>query len=564
MLLPRDTIVPTISPSEDPRLSSNSNNNSSSTNLAASMRGSNSVSSMNNDSNTNLNSLQFNSQSGMNEPSYPLAKIDEDDAHLSFSYTKIVFVVVLFLVSLVAFVIQTEVTSYLYSDLEFSEPILLLFLTHGSWWLLWPLQFIIIGIYKAFRRWKLYKFNKSNQLDGYMSIHNSEVNLPSSGTPGNRRTSMSSSSAARIPSIVDENTNTGGIGGASTGASFPFTVPNNKWKGWRKAFASSVKAQHRNIFHSAELTAGLNIKDYKIEYGRHQNFKTYSNFFKSTAITYIFKSTFSLSFILNIAGLTWYIAMALSTGADVTAIYNCSAFTAYLFAIPILGDKFSWLKMSSVITAIGGVFIVAYTGKSSSSSTDPDQPEVDKYPHRLMGNVIILIGAILYGLYEVIYKKKCCPPSNEVSARRQATFSNFSMCFIGINTLIILGIPMLFVHITGIHTFKIPSDSKSWFYIIISTFANLTFSCSFLALMALTSPVLSSVSSLVTILIVGLTEWLLRGQIISFGQWIGYLFVLIGFSLLTYASWNEISEEDQDDVLLTSDVESIISTASNS
>ncbi|GME67861.1 unnamed protein product [[Candida] boidinii] len=559
MILPRDAIVPTISPSEDPILTSNNNN--SSTNLAASMRGSNSINSMNNGTNTNLNSLQFNSQSGMNEPSYPLAKIDENEAHLSFSYTKIVFVIALFLLSLVSFVIQTEVTSYLYSDLGFSEPILLLFLTHGSWWLLWPLQFIIIALYKAFRRWKLYKFDKSNQLDGYMSIHNSEVNLPSSGTPANRRTSMSSSSAARIPSVADENTNTGGT---STGTSFPFTVPHKKWKGWRKAFASSVKAQHRNIFHSAELTAGLNVKDYKIEYGKHQNFKSYSNFFKSTAITYIFKSTFYLSFILNIAGLTWYIAMSLSTGADVTAIYNCSAFTAYIFAIPILGDKFSWLKMSSVITAIGGVFIVAYTGKSSSGNTDPDQPDVDKYPNRLMGNVIILIGAILYGLYEVIYKKRCCPPSNEVSARRQATFSNFSMCFIGINTLIILGIPMLFVHITSIYKFNIPSDPKSWFYIIISIFANLTFSCSFLALMALTSPVLSSVSSLVTILIVGLTEWLLRGQIISSGQWIGYLLVLIGFSLLTYASWNEISEEDQDDVLLTSDVESIISTASNS
>lgn len=417
-----------------------------------------------------------------------------------FSYLKIAFVVVLFVVSLFSFVTQTELTSLLYSSSGFNEPILLLYLTHGTWWLLWPLQFFSVGVFKAFKKWLLHH-------RGYAS------------------------------------------------------VDGRRWKGLRRAFASSVKAQHQNIFHTAELTALPNIAGYEILYkDPKKSFKFYSQFFKSTAIWYVFKMSALLSVILNIAGCTWYLAMSLSTGGDVTAIYNCSAFTAYIFAIPILKEKFSWIKANSVIIAVAGVFIVAYMGRSSTSTSDPDSGTV--YPHRLLGNFIILLGAILYGLYEVFYKKWCCPPSELVSARRQATFSNFIMCLIGLNTFFIMGVGMLVCEISGFHHFEIPTHGKAMLYMITSIISNHLFSVSFLGLMSLTSPVFSSVASLITILIVGIVEWLFRGIVITFYQIIGYILIIVGFALLTYASWSEISQEDVDDDYIT-DTESTYSSASS-
>lgn len=421
-----------------------------------------------------------------------------------FSYLKIVFVVVLFVVSLFSFVTQTELTSLLYSAYGFNEPILLLYLTHGSWWLLWPLQFLSIGVFKSVRKFVLHQ-------RGY--------------TP----------------------------------------VDGRRWKGLRRAFASSIKAQHQNIFHTAELTAHSNIGDYEIRYkDPRKSFRKYSQFFRSTAIWYVFKMSALLSLILNVAGVTWFLAMSLSTGSDVTAIYNCSAFTAYIFAIPILKERFSWIKANSVITAIAGVFIVAYMGKSSSGgdAADPDAGTGTAYPHRLFGNFIILLGAILYGLYEVFYKKWCCPPSELVSARRQATFSNFIMCLIGINTFFIMGIGMLVCEVSGLHHFQIPTHGKALLYMVTSIISNHLFSVSFLGLMSLTSPVFSSVASLITILIVGLFEWLFRGIVITFYQIIGYILIIVGFGLLTYASWSEISQEDVDDDYIT-DTESTYSTASS-
>lgn len=383
-----------------------------------------------------------------------------------FSYVKLAFVVGLFLLSLVAFVAQTELTSLVYTQYAFHEPVLLLYLTHASWWMLWPMQVLAVGVFKAFRRPK---------------------------------------------------------------------------DSFRRGIASSIKAQHRMVFHCAELTAQESLPGYTLLYPDPKaSFKHYSTFIASDAFKYMLKTALVLSVVLNCAGVTWYVAMGLSTGGDVTAIYNCSAFTAYVFGVFLLGDTFSIMKAMAVVVAVAGVFMVAYLGSS-------DGVAGVEYPHRLLGNLVILFGAILYGLYEVLYKKMACPPANEVSARRQAGFSNFVMCLIGLATAALLTPIILFVHITGLHHFDIPSDWGCLSMIALSVLANQVFSLAFLGLMSLTSPVFSSVASLLTILVVGWVEWMFRGVLLTLGQLGGYLCIVMGFSLLTFCSWGEISEEERDD-----------------
>ncbi|CDK27481.1 unnamed protein product [Kuraishia capsulata CBS 1993] len=432
---------------------------------------------------------------------------------IAYSAGKIVFVVFLFIISLVAFVAQTESTSYLYSSTNFKEPFLLLYMTHGMWWITWPLQVAGVATWKTYIK---FQAHRNNAIESYSDLLRHE-------REGNNRQGR------------------------------------KVWKGFRKTFTSSVKAQHRNIFESADLTAQENVPGYKSPLVRHhegsvsKHPKTYYLMFFSQAMRHTVGSAFIIMIVLNIAGSSWYVAMGLSTGSDVTAIYNCSAFAAYAFAVPYLGERFSWLKMLSVLVAVLGVFVVAYSG---SSGADNDS---SKYPHRLLGNLIILAGAVLYGFYEVLYKKLMCPPSSAVSARRQATFSNFAMSVIGFWTFSCLWIPLLLVHVTNIHRFSFPASSLEWGLILASLLSNICFSCSFLALMALTSPVLSSVASLLTIMLVGVFEWVAFGIKVSSSQLLGYLLVVVGFGVLTYASWSEISEEELDEGGHDTDSDSVAS-----
>jgi len=102
-----------------------------------------------------------------------------------------------------------------------------------------------------------------------------------------------------------------------------------------------------------------------------------------------------LVFTLTIAATTWFLAITLTTTSDVTALYNCSAFFAYAFSIPLLGERLRTDKILAVVMSIIGVFIVTYADSGSEIS---DVSRQDGKRHtRLFGNVIIALGAVLYG-----------------------------------------------------------------------------------------------------------------------------------------------------------------------
>lgn len=391
------------------------------------------------------------------------------------SKTKLLFVIGAFTISLAAFVCQTEFTSVAYK-LNFQEPLIMLWVTHGSWWLLWPLQILMVASYRTLQ--------KRTNVKGY----------------------------------------------------------------WKKC----IMRQFNNIYHTAVLVYDKDELVVSEILSRNEKLDSSSlkeciiSFLKAPAITSLIKKSFFITLVLTVAGGTWYGAMALTFPSDVTAIYNCSAFTAYAFAIPMLNESFTWLKSSSVFIAVSGVFLVAYS----------DTP-AESYPYRLWGNLIILVGAVLYGYYEVLYKLHCCIPSHlskVITPRRQATFANFIMGLFGLFTSIILILVIIISSITGIHKFNFfnyENVGTIWVYISTCIVSNLLFSASFLCLMALTGPVLSSVSSLLTIFLIGIVEWYIFGNKLGTQQLIGDGFIVVGFALLTYASWKEIAEGKDDDDIST-------------
>lgn len=447
------------------------------------------------------------------------------------SKAKIVFVSLLFLLSLVSFLCQTEFTSQAYKY-GFKEPIILLLVTHGSWWLLWPLQAFFVLIGRTIGKAKNRRGKRYERLNSNAFLLENEAGHPQEG----HQQSMNSFHA---------------------------------WGYFKRCLIKQVL----NVYHTLILVYEPNVNGDKSTSNlsalveRNPQLPSSGSFWRclrmlvaTPAFRYVFVKAGLISLVLNTAGITWYGAMALTYASDVTAIYNCSAFTAYAFAIPLLNERFSWLKASSVVIAVAGVFIVAYSG-STGSDANRD------YPYRFWGNLVISVGAVMYGYYEVLYKKYTCIPahlSSVVTPRRQSTFANFVMGLLGLFTVALLLIGIFLAEITHLYHFNLfdygDHTSKIWLFISGSIVSNLLFSASFLSLMALTSPVLSSVSSLVTIFLIGVVEWVLFGNALGVKQLIGDALVIVGFVVLTIASWKEISEGSEDDEI---DEASLYSFATN-
>jgi drug/metabolite transporter (DMT)-like permease len=261
---------------------------------------------------------------------------------------------------------------------------------------------------------------------------------------------------------------------------------------------------------------------------------------------------------LTIAGLTWYLAVSMTTPSDLTAIYNCSAFFAYAFSVPLLKERLRLDKMLAVAVAIAGVLIVAYGDGSGSSSeasatvnTDAGsgQPGLIDPATRFLGNIIIGIGSVLYGLYEVLYKRYACPPEG-LDATRGVIFANTFGSLMGAFTLLVLWIPLPLLHVLGWETFEVPTGRTAWL-LFISVIMNMVFSGSFLTLISLTSPVLSSVAALLTIFIVAIADWWVTGVPLSPAAVLGCSLIIAAFAMLSWSTWREMNEEanrKQDDL----------------
>ncbi|KAI5291852.1 hypothetical protein KEM54_005288 [Ascosphaera aggregata] len=348
--------------------------------------------------------------------------------------------------SLISFVVQTETAVYIQKELGWVKPYCMLYLTHGSWVLLYPAQLIILRL---------------------------------------RRRNLSSTAFWRRHIHLIHTT------------------------------AQMVQSRELHLSQRAQLTS---------------------------PIPYLPRTIAAVTCALTCAGCSWYIAVNLTTPSDLTAIYNCSAFFAYAFSIPLLGDKLRVDKVLSVAVAIVGVLIVAYCpsteGGGEQQVTEADLTESS---NRALGNLIIGVGSVLYGLYEVMYKRYACPPEG-TSAGRGVIFANTVASLIGLFTILFLWIPLPVLHWLGLETFEMP-DAHTACILAISTISNAVFSGSFLVLISLTSPVLSSVAALLTIFLVALVDWGIHKVPLTFASLVGGLLIVCAFLLLALSTYRELDEE---------------------
>ncbi|WQF88201.1 Putative solute carrier family 35 member F3/F4 [Colletotrichum destructivum] len=356
---------------------------------------------------------------------------------------KYIYAAFFLVLSLFSFVIQTELSAYIQQELHWDKAYCMLYLTHGSWAMLWPVQLLILRINKRKTSW---------------------------------------------PSF------------------------------WRR---------HRELVH----TTAIMVQRQDLDLTRPGTHPRTSPWF------YLVRTTAFVTCALTVAGLSWYVAVNMTTPSDLTAIYNCSAFFAYVFSVPLLKEPLRMDKSLAVLVAIAGVLVVAY---GDSSPADNDAAHNQAAGERLKGNLVIGVGSVLYGLYEVLYKRYACPPDGCSPGRGMVFANTFGSC-IGAFTLTVLWIPLPILHWTGIEEFALPTGYTAWM-LFFSVVMNATFAGSFLVLISLTSPVLSSVASLLTIFIVAITDWLRTGEPLSAAALLGGVMIMIAFGMLSWSTWREMTE----------------------
>ncbi|KAG5462268.1 MAG: hypothetical protein BJ554DRAFT_5430 [Olpidium bornovanus] len=188
---------------------------------------------------------------------------------------------------------------------------------------------------------------------------------------------------------------------------------------------------------------------------------------------------------LNVPSYAWYVAVTLTTMTDLTAIFNTAALWAWVASIVLLHERATTPKVLAVVLSVGGVWIMSASSEQPAAAANT--PAVSQW----IGNLLALAGAMLYGLYEVLYKVYAVPVGAPSVRLVQVLTS-----MIGLSTLTGFWVFIPLLNYVGFESFE-PPTLKQFGLILMMASLGVAYNCLMMLVIALTTPVFAAVGIMV-------------------------------------------------------------------
>ncbi|KAJ3863064.1 hypothetical protein EV359DRAFT_82731 [Lentinula novae-zelandiae] len=254
--------------------------------------------------------------------------------------------------------------------------------------------------------------------------------------------------------------------------------------------------------------------------------------------------------------LLWGVGISLSSASDVTVIWNTNAFFAYLISVTVLGHQHQHSKFAAVLLATMGVVLVVYGGAEPGNSVLHHR----RLPSRSVGDLFALLASVLYAGYQLFYdgfielpltspqgldnfSSESTPlmEPEELEEYKDAIYpspygleSSFWTSMIGLCTMSLLWAAFPALQSLGIEHFGLPTDLPTVLAILGAAMSGATFMTGTMMLLASWGAVTTSVTTLLTTVLVFLTD-LLLGAAISVWSIIGAATIAAAFVMLLLA-----------------------------
>lgn len=281
-------------------------------------------------------------------------------------------------------------------------------------------------------------------------------------------------------------------------------------------------------------------------------------------------------------GLLWFCAVTLAPLTDVTALWNTNAFFAYLLTVKLYGLKWDLRRLGAVILATVGAAVVVYGGSRTPELAEPS-PEIKSSARAIeipksafIGDLLTLFASIIYGVYQVLYKRYATLPNDpEVLAEGDGLYSrvpsesvyseiaspgdelteetilaeasvahpppfglfpNLLTSAIGVATFLFLWIPLPILHFSGIMPFELPTSPLTIATMAGIALSGVVFNGGFMILLGVWGPIVTSVGSLLTIVLVFLSDFIFGGAVETITVWalLGSVSIVVAFGILAY------------------------------
>ncbi|GAV62070.1 DUF914 domain-containing protein [Cephalotus follicularis] len=144
-----------------------------------------------------------------------------------------------------------------------------------------------------------------------------------------------------------------------------------------------------------------------------------------------------------LAQLTFNISLKYTTVTSNTILSSASSLFTFLVALVFLGEKFTWVKLISVLLCMAGTIIVSLGDSETSLSATASNP--------LLGDILALVSAGLYAVYITLIRHKLPDDDGKNGHVSMAQFLGYLGLF---NLLIFLPVALI-LNFTKLEPFNI-------------------------------------------------------------------------------------------------------------
>eukprot|EP01132_Coremiostelium_polycephalum_P005678 gene5678-7067_t len=238
--------------------------------------------------------------------------------------------------------------------------------------------------------------------------------------------------------------------------------------------------------------------------------------------------TFGLSIIFELLNYLWVVGMSLAPVSITNAIYQSATIFAFFFSVLLLKEKVTILKIVAVLLFVGGVIGITVADiKTNDNSAE--------FPEAWKGDVLMVVSAGLWGLYEVL--------TNKIIGDANRTVVNTYMFLMGILSLV-FGVPVIAImDAARLEIFQLPSLYN--FGLMVAN-GFVTYILNYLIIwgLSITSPLFVRSGELMTIPLTILFDIIVKKTKIPLISIPGFILIVAGFILTMFIESRALKKKD--------------------
>lgn len=144
-----------------------------------------------------------------------------------------------------------------------------------------------------------------------------------------------------------------------------------------------------------------------------------------------------------LAQLTFNLSLKYTSVTSNTILSSASSLFTFLVSLAFLGEKFTWVKLISVLLCMGGTIIVSLGDSETGLSAIASKP--------VLGDILALLSAALYAVYITLIRKKL--PDDDDGKSGRASMAQF-LGFLGLFNVVIFFPVALILNLTQLEPFS--------------------------------------------------------------------------------------------------------------